>query len=128
VSGDVDIARAAGDMRARTVSGDVSLDHVAGNLDIETRSGDVELVAAVPVAGNLTTVSGDITIALPTDADVQLELQCEEDGDIEVDDDLPHEMLEQHEGYMKVKFGAGSRVLTASTHSADIDVSAAEEE
>jgi DUF4097 and DUF4098 domain-containing protein YvlB len=128
VSGDVDIARTVGDMRARTVSGDVSLDRVAGSFEVETRSGDVELVASGPVAGSLVTTSGDITVALPADADVLLELRHEEDGDIEVDPDLPHEVLERREGYLKVKFGAGSRGLTASTYSADIEVRKAEED
>ena len=128
VSGDVDIDQTAGDAQVRTVSGDVGLDHVTGSFEVETRSGDVELVAAGPVAGSLATTSGDITIALPPDADVVLELRREEDGDIEVDADLPHEVLEEREGYMKVKFGAGSRVLTASTYSADIEVRIAEEE
>jgi DUF4097 and DUF4098 domain-containing protein YvlB len=115
VSGDVDITKTAGDVQVRTVSGDVSLD-------------DVDMVAGGPVSGSLATTSGDIAIALGSDADLVLELASEEGGDIDVDADLPHEVLEQREGYLKVKFGAGSRVLKASTHSADIDVSEAEAE
>ena len=128
VSGDVDITKTAGDARVKTVFGDVSLDRVSGNLDVETRSGDVELDAAGPVSGNLATTSGDITVALRADADVLMELICDEGGDIEVDDELPHEVLEQREGYMKVKFGAGSRALKVSTHSADIEICEAEEQ
>jgi DUF4097 and DUF4098 domain-containing protein YvlB len=128
VSGDVDITKTAGDVQVRTVSGDVSLDDVSGTFDVETRSGDVDMVAGGPVSGSLATTSGDIAIALGSDADLVLELASEEGGDIDVDADLPHEVLEQREGYLKVKFGAGSRVLKASTHSADIDVSEAEAE
>ncbi len=128
VSGDVDITKTAGDTQVRTVSGDVSLHRVTGSLGIETRSGDVELDAAGPVSGSLATTSGDITVELRADADVLMELSCEEDGDIDVDAELPHEVLEQREGYMKVKFGAGSHTLKVSTHSADIDVSEAEAE
>jgi DUF4097 and DUF4098 domain-containing protein YvlB len=128
VSGDVDMTKTAGEAQVRTVSGDVSLDHVSGSFNVETRSGDVDLVAAGPVSGSLTSTSGDISIALGSDADLVLELAIEEDGEIDVEDDLPHEILEQREGYMKVKFGAGSRTLKVSTHSADIDVSEAEAE
>jgi DUF4097 and DUF4098 domain-containing protein YvlB len=120
VSGDVNITKTAGDAQVKTVSGDVSLDHVSGNLDVETRSG--------PVSGSLTSTSGDISVALGSDADLVLELAIEEDGEIEVEEDLPHEVLEQREGYMKVKFGAGSRTLKVSTVDADIDVSEAEAE
>jgi len=128
VSGDVDITKTAGDTQVRTVSGDVGLNRVTGSVEVETRSGDVELVAAGPVSGSLATTSGDISIALGSEADLLLELTSEEGGDIDVDVDFPHETLEEREGYMKVKFGAGSRILKASTHSADIDVSEAEAE
>jgi DUF4097 and DUF4098 domain-containing protein YvlB len=127
VSGDVEIIKTAGDAQVKTVSGDVSLHRVTGNLGIETRSGDVDLTAGGPVSGSLATTSGDIAIALGSDADLVLELACEEGGDIDVDVDSPHEIVEQREGYMKVKFGAGSQVLKARTCSADIDVSEAEE-
>ena len=128
VSGDVDITNTAGDTQVKTVSGDVDLDRVSGSLDVETRSGDVDLVAAGPVSGSLATTSGDIAIALGSDADLVLELAVEEDGDIDVDVDFPHEVVEERDGYMKVKFGAGSRILKASTYGADIDVSEAEAE
>jgi DUF4097 and DUF4098 domain-containing protein YvlB len=128
VSGDVDITKNAGDAQVKTVSGDVSLDHFTGNINVETRGGDVDLVASGPVSGSLTTTSGDVSIALGSDADLILELASEEGGDIDVDVDFPHEVLEQREGYMKVKFGAGSRTLKVSTDSADIDVSEAEAE
>jgi DUF4097 and DUF4098 domain-containing protein YvlB len=129
VSGDVGITRNAGDAQVRTVSGDVNLDHFTGNLGVETRSGDVELVAAGPVSGSLATTSGDISIALGSDADLMLELASEDGGDIEVDADFPHETLEQREGYMKVKFGAGSNSLKATTQEGgDIHVCEVEEQ
>jgi DUF4097 and DUF4098 domain-containing protein YvlB len=128
VSGDVDITRTAGDTQVKTVSGDVSLHRVTGSLGIETRSGDVDLIAGGVVSGSLATTSGDIAIALGSDADLVLELASEEGGDIDVKVDFPHEVVEQREGYIKVKFGAGSRILKASTRSADIDVSEAEQE
>jgi DUF4097 and DUF4098 domain-containing protein YvlB len=128
VSGDVGITKTAGDAQVKTVSGDVNLDHVTGSFGIETRSGDVDLSASGPVSGSVSTWSGDVTVALPKEADLVLELSVEDDGDIDVDDDLPHEVLEEHDGYMKVKFGAGSRVLKVNTHSADIEIREAEKE
>jgi DUF4097 and DUF4098 domain-containing protein YvlB len=127
VSGDVDIAQTTGDAQVRTVSGDVNLHRVSGSFEVETRSGDVELVASGPISGSLSSLSGDIAVALPKDADLVLELSIEDDGDIDVDDDLTHEVLAEHEGYMKVKLGAGSRTLKVNTHSADIDIREAEE-
>jgi DUF4097 and DUF4098 domain-containing protein YvlB len=127
VSGDVDIAQTTGDAQVRTVSGDVNLHRVTGNLGVETRSGDVDLVASGPVSGSLSSLSGDIAVALPRDADLVLELSIEDEGDIEVDVNLPHEVLEEREGYMKVQLGAGSRTLKVNTHSADIEVREAEE-
>jgi DUF4097 and DUF4098 domain-containing protein YvlB len=122
VSGDVDITQTTGDAQVKTVSGDVNLDRISGKLEVQTRSGDVDLVAAGPVSGGVSTVSGDVTVALPVDADLILELATEKDGDIEVDDALPHEVLEEREGYLKVKLGNGTRALKVSTDSGDIDV------
>jgi DUF4097 and DUF4098 domain-containing protein YvlB len=128
VSGDVDITRTACDVRLKTVSGDVNLNRVAGDFDIETRSGDVDIVPSGPISGRVFTVAGDVTIALPKDADLIVEMDIEEDGDFEVDDDLPHEVLEESDGHMKVKFGAGSRTLVVKTRDGDIDIRLAEEE
>jgi len=127
VSGDVDITQTTGDARIRTVSGDVNLDHVTGSFGIETRSGDVDLSTSGPVSGSVSTWSGDVTVALPRDADLVLELASVEEGDIDVDADLPHEVLEEREGYLKVKLGTGSRTLKVDTHSADIAIREAEE-
>ena len=127
VSGDVGIKQAAGGAQVKTVSGDVNLDGVSGDLVIETRSGDVDIVPSGPISGRVSTVAGDVTVALPKDADLLLELDIEEDGDIEVDEDLPHEVLEESDGHLKVKFGAGSSTLVVKTSDGDIDIRAAEE-
>jgi DUF4097 and DUF4098 domain-containing protein YvlB len=122
VSGDVMIADSEGDKTVATVSGDIDLARVTGELDIMTRSGDVDLIAVGPLSGQVSTKSGDVRLAFGTNADVVLELVCEEDGDIEIDPDLPHEVVEQREGYAKVKLGAGSRTLRIKTGHADIAV------
>jgi DUF4097 and DUF4098 domain-containing protein YvlB len=126
VSGDVAITQTTGDAQVKTVSGDVRLDGVSGDLGVDTRSGDVDLVPAGPVAGNLRTVSGDVTVALPKDADLILEMDVEKEGDIDVDDALRHEVIEESDGHLKVKFGAGSRTLVVKTRNGDIKIRAAE--
>ena len=122
VSGDVDIDQSTGGVQVKTVSGDVDLDHVSGAIEVETRSGDVELGAAGQISGSLQSVSGDVTVALPRDADLVLELATEEDGDIHVDSDLPHEVLEERDEYMKLKLGAGSSTMKVNTKSGDIEI------
>jgi DUF4097 and DUF4098 domain-containing protein YvlB len=122
VSGDVDIVETGGDLQVKTVSGDVNMDRISGKLEVQTRSGDVDLLAAGPVSGNLSTVSGDVTVALDEDADLVIELATEKGGDIGVDDALPHEVLDEREGYLKVKLGNGTRALKVNTDSGDIDV------
>jgi len=126
VSGDVDLAKTTGDAQVKTVSGDVALNRVTGDFDVQTRSGDVDMAASGPVAGSIATVSGDVTVALGKDADLTLELTIEEDGEIEVDTDVPHETVEERDGYAKVRFGAGSRTLKVNTSDGDIDIIAAE--
>jgi DUF4097 and DUF4098 domain-containing protein YvlB len=128
VSGDVDITQTTGDVQVKTVSGDVSLDRVAGGLEVETRSGDVDVVPMGPISGSILTVSGDVSVALGRDTDLVLDLETEEDGDIEVDDGLPHEVLEESENHLKVKLGAGSRTLVVKTGDGDIGIRAAEEQ
>jgi len=127
VSGDVDITRTTGDAQVKTVSGDVSLDRVAGGLVVETRSGDVDVVPSGQISGSIFTASGDVSVALGKDADLVLELETEEEGDIEVDEELPHEVLEESEDRLKVKLGAGSRTLVVKTRDGDIDIRVAEE-
>ncbi|MBM3331061.1 DUF4097 domain-containing protein [candidate division WOR-3 bacterium] len=127
VSGDVDISQTTGDAQVRTVSGDVNLDRVSGSFVVQTRAGDVDLVTSGPVSGSVSTKSGDVTVALGSDPNLVLEMAIEEDGDISVEESLPHEVLEERERYMKVKFGAGSRTLVVKTCDGDIDVREATE-
>jgi DUF4097 and DUF4098 domain-containing protein YvlB len=128
VSGDLEVSGSSGELHARTVSGDVGLEQVKGSLEVESKSGDITVEAGGPVEGTLSTVSGDIDIELAPGADLVLELVCEEDGDISVEADQPHETAEEREGYTRVKFGTGSRRLVARTASADITVTQSKED
>lgn len=122
VSGDVDISQTSGKAAVKTVSGDVTIDRVAGSLEVQTRSGDVDLGPAGAISGSVLTVSGDVSVELGRDADLVVDMTVEEDGDIEVDDDLPHEVLEESDGHLKVKLGAGSRTLVVKTRNGDVDI------
>jgi DUF4097 and DUF4098 domain-containing protein YvlB len=128
VSGDISVEGATEGVRAFSVSGDLELRHIAGELGVETRSGDVDLTPAGQFSGSLSTKSGDVTLALRPDADVVLELACEHDGEVTLDIDFPHEVLEQRENYARVKLGAGSRTLDVHTGSGDIVVQKTEED
>jgi DUF4097 and DUF4098 domain-containing protein YvlB len=128
VSGDVNLDASGGQISAYTVSGDIELARVLGEVNAESRSGDIELRASGPFSGRLVTKSGDITLLVPPNVDGELELECEESGDVEVQLDLPHEIIEQRGNFARIKLGAGGPKLVARTHSADITVQDAEEE
>jgi DUF4097 and DUF4098 domain-containing protein YvlB len=120
VSGDIGLDEHEGKTEVATVSGDVELADVAGELRVETRSGDVEVSGQV--RGLVKTRSGDITLTLRADADALLEAEADEGGEVELDIAAPHEVLEQRNGYAKVKFGAGSAGIVLRTRTGEITV------
>jgi len=128
VSGDVDLSDVKGEVGLSVVSGDLKLLSVAGTLEVESKSGDIELCPSGPIAGSVESKSGDIVLRLRQDADVVLEMECEEDGDISVEDKLEYEVLSEGERTLSMKLGQGSRVLRLRTRRADIRVKRAKEE
>lgn len=122
VSGDVTLEGFAGEVRVQTVSGDVRLRRVEGRLEVESKSGDVSLSAAGPVSGSLASKSGDVRLELKAEADLLLDLECEDEGEIEFDTGLKHEIIEQSERRLRVRIGAGTRELKVRTSDADIAV------
>jgi len=128
VSGDVEVADLSGPMVLRTVSGDVRLVGVGGRIEVNAASGDVAVRPAGPVEGTVRTGSGDIEVRPGPEADVVIEARSGEPGSIALALELPHEVLEESEGYLKVKLGAGSRVLEVSTRSGSIEIGDSEEE
>jgi len=127
VSGDADLTDCTGSVTVEAVSGDLDLERVTGELHIESESGDIDVEPVAAFSGTLVSKSGDVTLRLHSDADVLLDLKCEEDGEIDVNLDFPHEILEPGENAMKLKLGAGSRQLKVRTHRADIEICEAEE-
>src|SRR6185436_9856518 len=78
VSGDVSITGATGDVRANSVSGDVKLDRLrASSVSANSVSGNVDVsIQEFTGRGDLVfhTVSGDVTLDLPRQLDVDLSM------------------------------------------------------
>ncbi len=122
VSGEVVIAGHHGTAKIVTVSGDVDLDGVAGELKVESRSGDIAVVADGQIEGLLATKTGDIEVSLRPDADIVVDADADEDGELKLQFDVPHEILEQRGNRVSVKLGAGSRCLVVRTCGGEITV------
>ncbi|MEO0078584.1 MAG: DUF4097 family beta strand repeat-containing protein [candidate division WOR-3 bacterium] len=128
VSGDVQVTGLCGGVTLRTVSGDVTLVRVSGRVDVNAASGDIAVMPAGQSEGVVRTVSGDVEVGLSADADLLIEARSAEPGGVALRLSLPHEVLEESEGCVKVKLGAGSRRLEVSTRSGSIEIGDAEEE
>jgi DUF4097 and DUF4098 domain-containing protein YvlB len=142
VSGDLTVKGVSGRAEMRTVSGDVLLRNLKGTLDIATTSGDIKTrdidgkcrVATVSgdidlgfraeLSGLVETRTGDVQVWVPTNANLLLELEVIEDGDIEVDlaPDVPCEKTEAGEGHVKLGFGKKENRLWVRVRNGDIDV------
>ncbi len=90
-SGDLTIGRAEGSVKARTASGDVRVDHIAaGRGEVTTVSGDVSIAvpAGVGVYLDLSALTGDVRSDLEPadgDGDAELSLHCRSvSGDVHV--------------------------------------------
>ncbi|OYD16391.1 hypothetical protein CH330_02960 [candidate division WOR-3 bacterium JGI_Cruoil_03_51_56] len=122
VSGDVGLSDLTGELKADVVSGDLKMIRVSGELLVESKSGDIELEPVGEFSGKISSKSGDIEVRLYPDADVVLDMECEEKGAITLDMGFPYEILEKDERLLKVKLGSGTRVLKLRTRKADITV------
>jgi len=127
VSGDIELVGFAGEAVITAVSGDIDLKEVQGKLAVESKSGNVFIGPSGPFEGSVSSKSGDIELRLGPNPDVVLDMECEEEGEIRLKTDVPHEVLEQGEQSMRVKFGEGSREMKIRTREADITVTTAKE-
>lgn len=64
VSGDVDVERVGGDLRAQSVSGDVTAAWIGGSVEAKSVSGDVRLQSVCEGRVTVQSVSGDIEIGV----------------------------------------------------------------
>jgi DUF4097 and DUF4098 domain-containing protein YvlB len=73
-SGDALIARVGGDFTAKTASGDVRIGQAGRSAEVRTASGDVRIDAIAAGRVDVTSVSGDVAIAVPPGTGVFLDL------------------------------------------------------
>lgn len=73
-SGDAAIARAGGDFTAKTASGDLRIGQAGRSAEVRTASGDVRIESIAAGRADVTSVSGDVAIAVPPGIEVFLDL------------------------------------------------------
>ncbi|NTV64318.1 MAG: DUF4097 domain-containing protein [Oscillochloris sp.] len=118
VSGDVRLAEADGALRAHTISGDLDLQSLRDvQIDLETTSGDVQASGAL--AGQISTISGDVQLRLPDASDLKLIITTVS-GDLSSDLDLREAQRARRS--LSGSLGAGEEALTISTTSGDVVV------
>jgi DUF4097 and DUF4098 domain-containing protein YvlB len=127
VSGDVSITGATGDVRANSVSGDLKLDRLrASSVVANTVSGDVEVsIQEFTGRGDLVfhTVSGDVTLDLPRQLDVDLSMTTVSGG-INSDYSLTLGNGRMNRRNIEARIGAGGRRLDLTTVSGDVKLRA----
>ena len=73
-SGDATIARVGGDFTAKTASGDLRIGQAGRSAEVRTASGDVRIDSIAAGRADVTSVSGDVAIAVPPGIGVFLDL------------------------------------------------------
>jgi DUF4097 and DUF4098 domain-containing protein YvlB len=75
-SGDTDIGHAGGDVTVTSASGDLIIGQADGSVNIRSASGDVRIERITTGHAEVTTVSGDISVAVPAGIGVYLDLSA----------------------------------------------------
>lgn len=75
-SGDTEIGRAGDDVTVNSASGDLRIRHAEGSASARSASGDVRIDSISAGRGEVNTVSGNITIAVPAGIGVYLDLSA----------------------------------------------------
>jgi DUF4097 and DUF4098 domain-containing protein YvlB len=73
-SGDIKLLRAGGAVSASSASGDITIGSAAGSVTAKTASGDVQIDRIATGQSDLTSMSGDITVAVAPSTGVYLDL------------------------------------------------------
>ncbi len=73
-SGDLSVAAVSGPVEINSASGDIHIDQAQSTVTVKTASGDVRLRSAQGPEVKVTTVSGDVTVGVPTGTGVWLDL------------------------------------------------------
>jgi DUF4097 and DUF4098 domain-containing protein YvlB len=123
VSGDVELAEFSGKARIELVSGDLEMEDVSGEFEVDSKSGDINIEPSGQLSGSVRSKSGDIDIEIGPDADLVLEMDIEEEGEIRAELGFDHEVVEQGERTLKLRIGPGGKTLKLHTQKGDITVS-----
>jgi hypothetical protein len=118
-SGDISLSGIAGKMAVHTTSGDISLSQAATQeFDVSSTSGDLSLALTDPLSGvgKAHSLSGDVTVAIPPGSDCRVALTTLS-GDIS--DRLGLSQRRQQRRTMAGILGAGRGSLDMSTTSGD---------
>uniref|UniRef100_A0A7C6AAU4 Uncharacterized protein n=1 Tax=candidate division WOR-3 bacterium TaxID=2052148 RepID=A0A7C6AAU4_UNCW3 len=121
ISGDIELKEVKGVAVINTISGDIDGKELNGNFLVKSQSGDIDLAFKGVRQGELETKSGDITLALPKDANLVLELAAET-GAIDLAIPEPFEKIETSKGYWKIGLGNKEGKLICRTESGDIEI------
>ncbi|MGH8868911.1 MAG: DUF4097 family beta strand repeat-containing protein [Actinomycetes bacterium] len=127
VSGDLETRGLGGPLRFKTVSGDLTvIDGASGIVRATTVSGDITVDLVVPddalrrdVGLDVDSVSGDVTVRLPDDADVQVDVKTTT-GDLDSAFDGLHRERRPGSARLEGTLGRGGGKVTARTVSGDV--------
>lgn len=75
-SGDASVRRARGDVTVNSASGDLLIGRAEGSAKVRSASGDVRIECMTAGRGEVTTVSGDVSVAVPAGVGVYLDLSA----------------------------------------------------
>jgi hypothetical protein len=75
-SGDASVRRARGDVTVNSASGDLLIGRADGSAKVRSASGDVRIECMTAGRGEVTTASGDVSIAVPGGVGVYLDLSA----------------------------------------------------
>ncbi|MGH2449159.1 MAG: DUF4097 family beta strand repeat-containing protein [Chloroflexota bacterium] len=142
VSGDLSLGRLSGQCQLNTVSGDVNASELSGRLIFRSTSGDVTLRDSTLPDANMSSVSGDFTMATPlnpqgqyifhtTSGDLTLYVPAETgasvqmkavSGDVHVSD-LPTTVIKSGRRRWQGRIGGGGAAVEMSSVSGDLHIS-----
>jgi DUF4097 and DUF4098 domain-containing protein YvlB len=122
VSGDVELRRVGGHVSLATTSGDIKTRDLGGKCHVTSVSGDVDMGILGTLSGFVETRSGDILVWVPSNANLLLEAEIVEDGDIENEAAIQHEKLDDADQHVILGFGAKEHHLWLKCRVGDIVV------
>lgn len=126
VSGDVEVSRVTGKLKAESVSGDVALTDVSGLVSASSVSGNVSVqIVRVEQSGSMrfSSVSGNVSVRAPANLDADIEMSSVS-GSLRTD--FPIEIQERRYGpgrSARGRLGGGAANLRITTVSGRVNLS-----